>query len=257
MAFDQDEFVHLLTDYYDFCNRVFWEHTAVARAPVGGWPSINQDSVANLEKNDAAFDLLRRLPYVDFEQGWASDPPNIMNKTNIVDYRSEDIQAKIRERRFETYAEPSLEGNGPLPPSCVCFAVSEGRNGYNLVVDTDDGNVYWCEPNGEHDEPGTELNDVVEESYAGDEAQSWRVGGVNVYRPRDFFALCKQRFRELRWIGIDTCNVDSLRMDCEWSDDYEDHMAKVRKMQRAGWPGDGEGRGWDRARFRASLYEDE
>ncbi|KAF6824109.1 hypothetical protein CPLU01_11038 [Colletotrichum plurivorum] len=257
MAFNQEEFVNLLADYYEFCNRVFWEHTTVAYPPAGGWPSINQDTMANLEKSDTAVDLLRHLPYVDFDPDRAFDPPHIMNKTNIVDYRNEKIQAKIRERCFDTYAEPCLGDNGPLPPSCVCFAVSEGRNGYNLVVDTADGNVYWCDPNGQHDEPGTELNDAIEQRYAGDEVQSWRVGGVNVYRPKDFFALCKERFRELRWIGIDACNVDSLRMDCEWSEDYEDHMFVVRRMQRAGWPGDGEGRDWDRLGFQASLYENE
>lgn len=61
MAFDQDEFVRLLTDYYEFCGRVFWD-TTTQKAPAGGWPSINQDTLAGLLKNDQVAELLRHLP---------------------------------------------------------------------------------------------------------------------------------------------------------------------------------------------------
>jgi hypothetical protein len=48
-------------------------------------------------------------------------------------------------------------------------------------------------------------------------------------------------------------------MDCDFDDADDEFKGLVRKMRRAGWPGDGEGRNWDREAFRAALgvYSDE
>jgi hypothetical protein len=257
MAFDQAEFVKLLTDYYEFCNRVFWDDSVVAEAPNNGWPSITQSTMANLHKNDAAIELLRHMPFVDFEPGKAHDKVLVMLNTRIQDYRSDKIQDHIRNGDLEYYVEPVLGKGESLSPSCICFGNSNGRNGYFLVIDTADGYVYWGDPGGQgaHDEPEPELNAVVRERYAGNEAERWRTG-FNVYRPSDFFALCKQRFRELRWIGIGTNELEAVRMNFDFDEADDEFLSLVRKMRRAGWPGDGEGRDWDRAAFHASLNED-
>jgi hypothetical protein len=68
MAFDQIEFITLLTDYYEFCNRAFWDNSVVAKAPNNGWPSITQSTMANLHKADTVIDLLRHMPIVDFDE---------------------------------------------------------------------------------------------------------------------------------------------------------------------------------------------
>jgi hypothetical protein len=256
MAFDQVEFITLLTDYYEFCNRVFWDDSVVAEAPTNGWPSITQSTMANLHKNDAAIELLRHLPFVDFEPpDLAQGKHVIMQNTRIQDYRSKEIQDRIRDGDLVYYVEPVLGEGQSISPSCICFANSNGRNGYFLVIDTADGCVYWGDPGGEHDEPAPELNAVVRERYAGNGAEEWRES-FNVYRPHDFFALCKQRFRELRWIGLGTNELDAVPMYWDLDDMGDEFMSLVRKMRRAGWPGDGEGRDWDRAAFRATLNED-
>lgn len=64
MAYDRDEFIRLLTDYYHFLLRVFSDDIVVQPAP-GGWPSISQESLAALERNDTVIDLLRHMPYPD------------------------------------------------------------------------------------------------------------------------------------------------------------------------------------------------
>jgi hypothetical protein len=48
-------------------------------------------------------------------------------------------------------------------------------------------------------------------------------------------------------------------MDWDFDDAGDEFKALVRKMRRAGWPGDGEGGDWDRETFRAALdiYSDE
>jgi hypothetical protein len=218
MAFDQVEFITLLTDYYEFCNRVFWDNSVVPEAPNNGWPSITQSTMANLHKTNAVIDLLRHMPFVDFvEPDKAYGKHVTMVNTRIQDYRSDEMQNRIRDGDLEYYVEPICD---PLPPSCISFGNSNGRNGYNLVVNTADGNVY---------------------------------------RPSEFFALCKQRFRELRWIGLQTDVVEAVPMDWDFDDAEGEFKALMRKMRRAGWPGDEEGRDWDREAFLAALdvYSDE
>jgi hypothetical protein len=85
-----------------------------------------------------------------------------------------------------------------------------------------------------------ELNAVVQERYAGNETECWR-DGFNIYRPSDIFALCQQRFRELRWIGLQMDIIEAVPMDWEFDDAGDEFKALVRKMRRAGWPGDGKG----------------
>ncbi|KAM6529168.1 hypothetical protein FALCPG4_007314 [Fusarium falciforme] len=139
-----------------------------------------------------------------------------MDHTRVVDWRREYTHALIRNDRLETKPEPFTNRNPPLTPSCACIATSVGRNEYFVVIDTEDGYVYWGDPNGEHDEPEPELN-ATRDRFNQDPAKKWRDGfsGVNVYLPADFFALCKQRFRELRWIGMGQWNVSALRMNSE------------------------------------------
>ncbi|KAI4706432.1 hypothetical protein J4E89_008848 [Alternaria sp. Ai002NY15] len=256
MPFDEVEFITLLTDHYEFCNRVFWDNSVVTKAPKNGWPSITQSTMANLNKTDAVIDLLRHMPYVDFvEPDKAYGKHVIMKNTRIQDYHSDAMQKRIRDGDLEYYVEPIGD---PLPPSCISFGNSNGRNGYNLVINTADGYVYWGDPSGQHDEPAPELNAVVQERYAGDENERWRES-FNVYRPREFFALCKQRFRELRWIGLQTDIVEAVPMYWELDDADDEFKSLVRKMKRAGWPGGGQGRDWDREAFQAALevYSDE
>lgn len=255
MAFDQAEFLTLLTDYYEFCNRVFWDDSVVTEAPNAGWPSITHSTMANLHKTDAAIDLLRHMPFADFvDSNKAYSKHVVMLNTRIQDYRSSKIQDRIRSEDLVYYVEPVLGEGESLSPSCVCFGNSNGRNGYFLVIDTADGYVYWGDPGGQHDEPAPELNAVVQERYASNEAERWRAS-FNVYHPCEFFALCKQRFRELRWIGLQTNLVEAVRMDCDFDEADNEFVALVRMMRRAGWPGDGEGRDWDRAAFRTALTE--
>ncbi|KAL6364310.1 hypothetical protein LRP88_02229 [Fusarium phalaenopsidis] len=237
--FHEDSFVRLLTDYYEFRSRTFWDVT-VQRALAGGWPSINHGTLTRLQKNDQAVELLCQLPYPDFDALQVAFTPLIMDQTRVVDWRSEYIHALIRNDRLETKPEPFTNRDPPSTPSCAFIATSAGRNGYFVVVDNEDGYVYWGDPNREHDEPEPELNATLGWlNY--DLANKWwdSFSGVNMYQPADFFAL-------------------SLRMNSEWDNlpEEDEHAELVALMGQAGWSGDGEGRGWDRAKFRALLQED-
>jgi hypothetical protein len=163
----------------------------VQRAPAGGWPSINHGTLARLQKNGQAVELLCQLPYPDFDASQVAFTPLIMDQTRVVDWRSEYIHALIRNDRLETKPEPFTNRDPSLTPSCACIATSAGRNGYFVVVDNEDGYIYLGDPNGEYDEPESELNATLGR-FNHDPGNKWRdsISGVNVYRPADFFALC-------------------------------------------------------------------
>lgn len=102
------------------------------------------------------------MPYPDYDTGHPALAPCIMDETPPVDYRREDIQKMIYEGEIEGIAAPRTDQDPAIPPSCAAIAISESRNGYWVVLDTDDGHIYWSDPNGQHDEPEPELNSTLE-----------------------------------------------------------------------------------------------
>ena len=76
----------------------------------------------------------------------------------------------------------------------------------------------------------------------------------------NYLTLCKERYRDLSWIGLGPWDMSVMRRDMNWeyesepdsdSDPEDDfsHNKLARKMKNAGWPGDGEGWDWDRTKF--------
>ncbi|KAH9242281.1 hypothetical protein K456DRAFT_1905189 [Colletotrichum gloeosporioides 23] len=110
MAYDRDEFVRLLTDDCNFCNRVFWNATKPWRPP------------SPPKRNDTVLDLLRCIPYIDSPSNSLVLVPSLMKDTSITDYRSEDC--------IEGLVTPITGQDPPLPPSCAVIAICRGRNGY-------------------------------------------------------------------------------------------------------------------------------
>ncbi|PGH16178.1 hypothetical protein AJ79_01945 [Helicocarpus griseus UAMH5409] len=89
-----------------------------------------------------------------------------------------------------------------------------------------------------------QLNSTLEQ-FKGDEANKWRFG-FNVYEPIDFFALCKERYRELNWIGLGPWDMSVMRRNMNWEYDSEpeddsdpeddfSHNKLARKTKKAGW----------------------
>ncbi|KAH6656193.1 hypothetical protein F5X68DRAFT_219179 [Plectosphaerella plurivora] len=259
MAFDQEDFIRLLTDYYEFCYRVYWQDCPISRSPPGGWPEITAEALAGLQKNEDALHLIRHLPYPEFNKHpeYSTCTPHLMHETPIVDYRLSYIHDIINGDELESKPEPFTDRDPPLPASCVCIATSLSSNSYSVVVDTEDGYIYWTDAQGRHDEPAPELNKTLKR-FVDDEANDWRLHyGTNVYTPADFFGLCKQRWREMRWIAVQAEHISAVPMYI--SDHNFDfipgHDVKAQLLRQVGWPGDSEGRDWDRERFVALVKE--
>ncbi|KAK2122179.1 hypothetical protein NOF04DRAFT_1197196 [Fusarium oxysporum II5] len=83
MAFDHGKFITLITDYYEFFSRGFWG-TPVHYVP----PSMSNDIMARVKKNDKPAKLIRHLPYPkhDTRPGYTAALPHIMESTFFTNY---------------------------------------------------------------------------------------------------------------------------------------------------------------------------
>lgn len=64
---DREELVSELTSFYEFLVGLHIPEDRLKRAPPGGWPSINQQKLAYLNKDDDVIDVLKHIPYIDQE----------------------------------------------------------------------------------------------------------------------------------------------------------------------------------------------
>ncbi|KAF4888045.1 hypothetical protein CGCF415_v014638 [Colletotrichum fructicola] len=145
-----------------------------------------------------------------------------MQDIPVIDYRNEDLQKKIREDCIEGLVMPITGQTRRSRPRAPTL-----------------------------------------ERFRGDLANDWQLAGFNVHEPAEFFALCKERYRELSWIGPGPSEMSVIRnmnweyesepgSDSDPEDDFS-HNKMARKMKKAGWPGYGEERDWDRKRFERLL----
>lgn len=61
---DRDELVSELTSIYEFLIGLDLPADALKRPPPGGWPGINQEKLAFLNKDDNVIDILKHIPYI-------------------------------------------------------------------------------------------------------------------------------------------------------------------------------------------------
>lgn len=113
------------------------------------------------------------MPYIDYPSNSLIHVPYLMDETPAIDYRREDIQKKIRKGDIEGIAAPRTGQNPASPPSCAAIAICGSRNGYYVILDTDDGYIYWVDPNGQYDEPEPKLIAPLNGSL-----MTRRIGGV-------------------------------------------------------------------------------
>lgn len=136
-----------------------------------------------------------------------------------------------------------------LPPHIITLACGGTRYGYNILLDTVRGVIIWCVKDGDFlprgGQPPPDVHVPLEDPEIEYPEYSWK--SMPVYKITTFFEMCKEQFRILNWIPFmeGGGNVWSLT-EHQMFDDEMGQRAQI--MKDCGWPGDGEGRGWDKAR---------
>jgi hypothetical protein len=205
--------------------------------PPSGWPQITPESLQVLGKTRKAIQLLQNIPYIQ-QPDDGGDKLCVMRKTWPVPYNDPDlIESYVGENKRDIYVEPNgLE----LPAHVICLAQG-ARDAYFVLVDTERGVIVWGNPDESWNEPITALT-----------PKDIDLNGVDawMYNPTfevaEFFDVCKQRFRDCRWMPHPFGPTDVWEAGVDEEDKIEEDDALVKIMKDAGWPGDGDANGWRR-----------
>ena len=135
--------VREVTSFYEFCVGLYIPESALKRPPPGGWPDIDNERYAWLEKDDTVIDLMRHLPFIYKED--QSIGHEIYTVTAPVDYNGPYV-LECMERGSTHNIEPG-EGLQDLPPHILTLAAeTSGGDGCWILVNTKRGTVTLYEP---------------------------------------------------------------------------------------------------------------
>jgi len=122
--YSRDSTVAAITSFYQHLTKhPYLDASALLLPPPTGWTTIDETALRAIGKTEAVIDLLRHLPYLDGK----GSGHMIAYETIPVDF-TVDATALI-----ETIPE------FPIPGHCVYITDGSGREGYRLIIDTEEG----------------------------------------------------------------------------------------------------------------------
>lgn len=68
------------------------------------------------------------------------------------------MQKEIRKGHVEGIVVSHTDPDPATSPSCVTIAICQRRGGFEVILDTNDGYIYWCGLDGQHEENAPELD---------------------------------------------------------------------------------------------------
>ncbi|KAF2456015.1 hypothetical protein BDY21DRAFT_347701 [Lineolata rhizophorae] len=226
--YSQDATVRAISSYYNFLSTILFdlEPEEIEWPPPSGWPQITEADGDYLNKNKTVIELLRHLPYFRQPPG---DPYVWMQDTPVLCYQQGVGYADDYERTL--FVDPY---ESEVPPHVVSLARGL-RDAYYVMLDTERGVIYW----GDGDEVPEDTTLITHEAV--DRRHDWM--NEPTWPIEDFFEMLKRKFRDLKWIAVNPTDIREID-DVYPVDEEYDLMRKA--LRDAGWPGDGEGGGWDR-----------
>lgn len=120
--YSRDETVNaILALYQQLIKHPYLDETALKIPPASGWDTIDAEALRAIGKTDTVVDLLRHLPYLDGR----GDGYLVAYETIPVD--------------FTIDSTAMTEEVHPIPGHCVYLTGGLGREGYRLILDTEEG----------------------------------------------------------------------------------------------------------------------
>ncbi len=231
VSYSRDAAVRAIREYYGFLVKMYANESFILEPPEGGWPLTDSKGFAQaLGKTDEVVELLRRLPYISFNEAhgapecWFADWQRCMSLYNAG--HVQEGQLSYHEcMRITT--ENAIEDMSPH----VIGLIDGGRYTPAFLLDTERGVVYWynrfyaCDDTIK-DNPNWERIQDDPYDYAPESEADWRGTGWAI---PEFFDNLNDQFRQLVFTPIGSCDV------C-W-DDTIDNVGELQAIYREhGWP---------------------
>lgn len=215
VEYSRDECVQAVRDYFQFLAQMYLDESDFVFPPEdddneGGWPSINDDSLAGVEKDETVLDLLKHLPYVRQRPTvGGSDTIKVAPFTTFTDWAEAatdlaDGKDEAESLRLRTEGASLSD----ILPSHVVGITGGPRDSDVFLVDTDLGIILWYECPGEIVKASRRLPSSVRPisddpyDYEDDEEQAeWR-GDSTAWSIPDFFKMLKGQFQKLEFVPL-------------------------------------------------------
>lgn len=157
----RDRLVEPFQDFYECLQRLKFPANSIKYPPPGGWPSIDPVIFKPYNKTDFAIDVLKHLPYVDFEGSWSS-VTNIGWKSDCMDYSKHEREMNlssvnrvtfIEEERLEDDRNYAAEDEDAVcitgAKHIVVLATGHESGGISITLDTFTGIIFETEHKGD------------------------------------------------------------------------------------------------------------
>jgi hypothetical protein len=139
--YTRDEFVAIITKFYEFLTTFCIPKTALKCPPEDGWPNLTPEATTCLNKTDFVIDLLRHLPYIT-EEEYGHFVTRIHYKCNVVDYSTlSPEQLSNSAIDFGVYAEIA-ELEPEMYEHTLLFAVGYESGGRMMLLNTKTGEMH-------------------------------------------------------------------------------------------------------------------
>jgi hypothetical protein len=232
VSYSREATIAAFRDFYQFLTKFYMSEDEIEEPPADGWPTITNERVHYLGKNDEVGELMRHLPYIKDENLLAPHAavahwPNLF-KDYPTEYQLSTGMGPVEGVRI--LAE-NLEWEH-VPSSA--FGISIGHDTY--ILDTRLGIVH-CTESPIRVEDVTVREAILDDFWdlEPESEHGWRCSGP-AYAIADFFEVMKQRYRDLLYLPMNAWRLE------EWFDEYEDgHYRPVLRDVRQifkehGWP---------------------
>jgi hypothetical protein len=211
VSYSREATIAAFRDFYQFLTKMYLPENMVEEPPAGGWPTITNENVRLLGKNDEVAELMRHLPYI-------SDHSLLAPHAEIAHWPALLTRHPKAKKPFDATAvddvrilAEGLEWEN-VPPSA--FGISIGHD--TFILDTRFGIVHCLETPIEVKDTASreaitdEFGDCTPENEHG-----WRCCGA-AWAIDDFFEVLKERYRELLYLPVHETRIE------EWFDEYEE-----------------------------------
>lgn len=140
----RNEFISILTPYYEFLMGLYLPPSVIKYPRPDGWPEVTPETLSFLNKNDTVLDLIKHTPFVSRDS--SHDVYQIYDKTSAVDYVSDRIQKSFGiPNASSEIADPMLEMT-VVPAYVMTIArTSGGRDGFYFLCDTERWTITICD----------------------------------------------------------------------------------------------------------------
>ena len=120
-----DEIIGAVTAFYrQILRHPYLAETVLKIPPASGWENTNTAYLQKLAKNQTVVALLKRLPYLESSNQY--ERLLIGYETAVIDYTQK--------------SDSFMEEVNPLPSHCIYLTEGIDREGYSLVLNTENGN---------------------------------------------------------------------------------------------------------------------